>query len=168
MYRGLSIVAFIGLALIAQTRLDRAAGGQQAATVQDLAVERFANTLMAWKTSSDYGLKLQATQAFLDLAQGANRPSPDSVRLFLDNLLAAVAKSRLTTNQAARLGFDFHEVLHCAFLNEERFEDVLKDVSRQLVAAGVSRVGADGLVSRLRTIGDEVRDSGRVIDTMDR
>jgi len=164
MYRGLSIATFAVLALIAQTRQDRATGQQHPAAAHDPAVERFAGCLTAWKTGPDPRLKSQTTQALLGLAQGANTPSPELVRVFIDSLLAAVTGSRLTDPQAVRLALDLHEVLHCAFLTDERFEAVLKDASGQLRAAGVARDQADNIIGLLRKMGGEVRDRDRMID----
>ncbi len=131
---------------------------------QDPVIARFGKALMDWKTLREPRFRLPFTDAFLDLTQGANRPSPESVRSFLDQLLAAVGESRLNEDQAMRLAFDVHEVLHCAWLNEEGFESVLKDARRQLRAAGIPRPETDGIVSRLRAMGDEVRDLGRIMD----
>ena len=158
------VAAVICLALIALTPPPGSSSQKTGAAVQDTAVERFGRNLFGWKSLRDPRLRVQVANSFLDLTQGVNRPSPETVRLFIDNLLAAVTDSRMTEEHAMRLAFDLHEVLHCAYLDEEGFEAVLKDAGKQLRAAGVARSETDHIVARLRGMGGEVRDAGRILD----
>ncbi len=129
------------------------------------AVERFANALLASLNQPDPMLRAEAVGAFLRLAQGSNQPSAEVVRTFIDELAAATRRRPMELEQALRLGHDFHEVLHCAFLNESNFEAVLQDAGKHLRAAGASKAEAARLVSQLRAMADEVRERGRILDT---
>lgn len=159
MCRGVPVLA-ISLTLIAPAL----PAAQESGGVQDRAVERFGRILLQAKTAASSSVRIETANALLGLSQGANRPSPETLRAFVDTLLAAISGSRLSEEGAMRLAFDIHEVLHCAFLNDERFEAVLNDAHRRLRDAGVARSAAGGLVGRLRAMGDEVRETGRAID----
>lgn len=158
------VAAFIFLALVALAPLPETPLLKVHAAREDTSVREFARTLFRWKAQRDARLEPKILEAFLALSQGSNRPSGENVRLFLDHLLRALSGSRVSEEHAMQLAHDFHEVLHAAYLTDEGLEKVLKDVGKQLAAAGVAQFEVDRLVARLRNMGAEVRDAGRILD----
>lgn len=164
MGRAILVLAAVAAAVIAFLPPLETVNPSAYARMQDSAVERFGRTLLNWRAQRDPRLGPKLVDCFLALGQGSNRPSRQEATVFLLDLLRPLAGSSMGEEHAMGLAHGFHEVLHTAFLTDERLEKVLADVRGQLVSLGVARPETDRLVARLRKMGTEMRESGKILD----
>lgn len=122
-------------------------------------VEKLVADLQAIKTGSQVTQE-QKNKLALDLktlAQGANKPSKESVEKLATDFSAALQDKQISKDEQAALTTDFQQVLNSANISPSEVETVVKDAQEILVASGITKEDGDLIVSDLKAIAAEIQ-----------
>ena len=106
----------------------------------------------------------QKTQFLKDIAvasRGATKPSLPTVAKFINELTAALAEKALGVADQARLAQNIEAVLNSVAMPPTQFDAVIADVQAILQVGDVKRAAAVAIANDLKTVGQEVRRTGR-------
>jgi hypothetical protein len=106
----------------------------------------------------------QKTQFLKDIAavvRGAVKPSLPTAAKFVNGLTAALAEKALGAPEQARLAQNIEAVLNSVAMPPTQFDAVIADVQAILQVGDVKRAAAVAIASDLKTVGQEVRRTGR-------
>jgi hypothetical protein len=114
--------------------------------------------IIAAADKPDPAQKVSLLNNLTQAAQGSSKASSDSVKRVADDLLTAVAgKSKLVAAQQTKLAREVHALFNSSHLTATQQQNLLADVQKTLVDAGVSLGDAVNVATDLKAVVAETK-----------
>jgi hypothetical protein len=126
-------------------------------TPSQQAYANFQSQLFAVNTNNAASVKSSLAKDMASVAQGANKPSSETLAKLSDHLTAAYAETTLKAPQKTRLAQDIGVLLNSANTAPGPKEAMIKDVESILQTGGASADNAAAVAADLKTVTDEVK-----------
>jgi hypothetical protein len=126
-------------------------------TPSQQAYVNFQSQLFAVNTNTAASAKSSLAKDMGNVAQGANKPSPETLSKLSDHLTTAYAEATLKTPQKTRLAQDIGVLLNSANTPPAQKDAMIKDVESILQTGGASADDAAAVSADLKTVTDEVK-----------
>ncbi|HWD93588.1 MAG TPA: hypothetical protein VG938_14700 [Verrucomicrobiae bacterium] len=117
----------------------------------------FQSQLFAINTNSSPADKQDLAQSLGKVAQGANKPSPETLSKLSEHLSTAVSEAKLTTPKKTRLAQDVAVLLNSANTPLAQKQAMVQDVGTILRAGGTSDGDVAGVTADLQTVMEELK-----------
>ncbi|WP_145058635.1 hypothetical protein [Lignipirellula cremea] len=104
----------------------------------------------------------------MTLAEGATRPSSESVATLADDLQSAWADQSLSKPEKAQLASDILTVMNSANISPEELQQVIADVESILEASNVTPEDAQNIAADLQAIAKELQANAAAVGSQDR
>lgn len=127
---------------------------QQTANVQKLQSD-LAAIKSGWAVTEEQ--KTAVKNSLMAVADGATKPSEESVTALADSLSSALADEQLTNKEKAQLASCVETVLKSANIPQAEVEALANSTYEMLVATGVSKEEASAVAQDLKAIGAELK-----------
>jgi hypothetical protein len=126
-------------------------------TPSQQAYANFQSQLFAVNTNNAASVKSSLAKDMANVAQGANKPSSETLSKLSDHLTAAYAEATLKAPQRTRLAQDIGVLLNSANTPPTQKEAMIKDVESILQTGGASAENASAVSADLKTVTEEVK-----------
>ncbi len=118
----------------------------------------FQSRLLAMSTNSPATAKDDLSKSMANVAQGANKPSAETVSKLTDHLTTAMNEAtKLTSSKKIYLARNVAVLLNSANTPPDQRETMIKDVQSSLEAGGASSDDAAAVAADLKSVVDEVK-----------
>jgi hypothetical protein len=148
-----------GMRSAPQARSGSRTAGQNMSEQQKSNVQKLQSDLAAIKAGSNVtdAQKQDLKNSLVALADGATKPSEESVTALANSLSAAFADKTLTTPEKAQITKNVEAVLKSANIPQSEVEALAASAQAVLIASGVSKADAQTVANDLRAISAELK-----------
>ena len=126
-------------------------------TPSQQAYANFQSQLFAVNTNNAASVKSSLAKDMAGVAQGANKPSQETLSKLSDHLTTAYAETTLKAPQKTRLAQDIGVLLNSANTPPAQKEAMIEDVKSILQTGGASADDAAAVATDLKMVTDEVK-----------
>ncbi|MFA6962871.1 MAG: hypothetical protein WC205_19100 [Opitutaceae bacterium] len=151
----------------AQARLENHTQGQNLSAQQQANVQKLQSDLTTIKAGSTVtDTQKQAVKDSLSaIADGAVKPSEESVTALADSLSTALAEQSVSPQEKATIVKNVQAVLTSANISQAEVENLVASTQDLLVASGVTKEDAQTVATDLRAIGTELKTNAAIAKT---